>query len=134
MAIALGGIWIAVLAISVLSPDMVSGSEQQHMPIAAFTTWIWGTVATFSVLSFWVGARTEPGRLQLLRPVSLAVSVVWFVAACVAIFGPVMVTGSDPTRMPLCAFLAPVAATIITVLIRTGAGLVAETFEDEYYG
>lgn len=133
MAIALGGIWTAVLAISLLSPDMVSGSEQQHLPMAAFTTWIWGTIATFAVLSFWVGARQEPGRLVLLRPVAMGVTLVWTVAAGVAIFGPEMVTGSDPTRMPLCAFLAPVAATIITALIRTGADLVAQTIEDDAY-
>lgn len=131
MAIALAGIWGAVLAISVLSPDMVSGSEQQHMPIAAFTTWIWGTVATFVVLNFWVGARTVPGRMELLRPVSVAVAGVWTVAAVVAVFGPVMVTGTDPTRMPLCAFLAPIAATIVTAAIRAGADLVGQALVEQ---
>jgi hypothetical protein len=39
-AIGIGGIWIAVLLISLLAPDMVTGSEQQHLPVAAFATWL----------------------------------------------------------------------------------------------
>ena len=43
---ALGVVWAAVVAISVLSPDLVSGSEQEHLPVVAFGTWIWGMVAS----------------------------------------------------------------------------------------
>jgi hypothetical protein len=45
-AIGIGGIWVAVLLLSLLAPDMVSGSEQDHLPLAAFTTWFWGGVGT----------------------------------------------------------------------------------------
>ena len=131
MAIALGGIWAAVLAISLLSPDMVSGSEQQNLPVAAFTTWIWGTVATFTVLSFCASAPHVPGRLELLRPVAFGVAAVWLVAAAVSVLGPEMVTGTDPTRIPVCAFIAPIAATLITAIIRTGADLVGQAFDDD---
>ena len=34
------GIWTAVVLISVLAPDLVSGSEHEHLPIAAFATWL----------------------------------------------------------------------------------------------
>jgi hypothetical protein len=34
-AIGIGGIWVAVLLLSLLAPDLVSGSEQQHFPVAA---------------------------------------------------------------------------------------------------
>src|SRR5215204_4251098 len=40
-AIGIGGIWVGVLLISLFAPDLVSGSEQQHLPLAAFTTWFW---------------------------------------------------------------------------------------------
>ena len=40
------GIWVAVALISLLAPDMVTGSEQQHMAVAAFGTWVWGLIAT----------------------------------------------------------------------------------------
>ena len=28
--------------LSLFAPDLVSGSEQEHLPVAAFTTWFWG--------------------------------------------------------------------------------------------
>jgi hypothetical protein len=46
----IGGIWVAVGLISLLAPDMVTGSEQQHMPVAAFSTWLWGLIATGTYL------------------------------------------------------------------------------------
>lgn len=39
---------------------------------------------------------------------------VWAVATAVAVFGPELVTGSDPTRVPICALLAPIAAMVLT--------------------
>ena len=37
-------IWVAGALISIFSPDIVSGSEQEHLPVAAFVTWISGVV------------------------------------------------------------------------------------------
>jgi hypothetical protein len=34
-AIGIAGIWVAVLLISLFAPDLVSGSEQEHLPVAA---------------------------------------------------------------------------------------------------
>jgi hypothetical protein len=45
-AVGIGGIWTAVLLLSLLAPDLVSGSKQEHLPVAAFTTWFWGGVGT----------------------------------------------------------------------------------------
>ena len=123
MLIAVGGIWAAVAAISLLSPDMVSGSEQQHMPVAAFATWIWGAVATYGMTRYWVAARRDPERGQLHRQLSVAVAGLWLVAAAIAVLGPVMVTGSDPTRIPFCAMFAPIVATVLTFLARSTAEL-----------
>lgn len=123
MLIALGGIWAAVAAISIFSPDMVSGSEQQHMPVAAFATWIWGAVATYGMTRYWVAARRNPTGGQLHRQLSVAVAALWLVAAAVSVFGPVMVTGSDPTRIPFGAMFAPVVATVLTFLARSTAEL-----------
>jgi hypothetical protein len=129
MAIAVGSIWVAVATISLGAPDMVSGSEQQHLPIAAFGTWLWGTIATISVLHFWTGRRhrsARADRLELHRVFAVGVAAVWAVATGVALFGPVMVTGTDPTRMPLAAIIAPIAATVITILARAAVGIVAD--------
>jgi hypothetical protein len=63
-AIGIGGIWIAVLLISLLAPDLVSGSEQQHLPVAAFATWFWGGIGTLVLLwamgRLWGSPRWQP--------------------------------------------------------------------------
>lgn len=106
----LGCIWLSVAAISLFAPDLVSGSEQQHLPVAAFGTWIWGAVATASFMGS--ALRLRDG--SVLQQLTAAVCVLWLVAAVVGIFAPVMVTGSDPTRLPIAAFIAPVAAAVLT--------------------
>jgi hypothetical protein len=123
-AIGIGGIWVAVLVISLFAPDLVSGSEQQHLPVAAFGTWFWGGIGTLVFL--WAMGRLR-GR-AMWRPTWTGLSVVtlgiWAVATILAITLPVMVTGTDPTRIPFAALFAPVAAAMLTAL----AGAVANVF------
>lgn len=59
-AIGIGGIWVAVLLLSLLAPDLVSGSEQEHLPVAAFTTWFWGGAGTLVFL--WAMGRLRGAR------------------------------------------------------------------------
>ena len=123
-AFGIGGIWFAVLLISLFAPDMVSGSEQQHMPIAAFTTWFWGGVGT--LVFVWAMGKVRGSATW--RPIWIGLSVttlaVWTVATIVGIAAPVVVTGSDPTRIPVASFFAPVAASMLTAL----AGVIANVF------
>ena len=123
-AIGIGGIWVAVLLISLLAPDLVSGSQQEHLPVAAFTTWFWGGVGTM-VLLWAMGRLRGSARWQ---PIWIGLSVVtlgiWAVATILAITLPVMVTGTDPTRIPFAALFAPVAAAMLTAL----AGVVTNVF------
>jgi hypothetical protein len=117
LVVATAGIWAAVAAISLLSPDLVSGSEQQHLPVAAFGTWLWGVGSTVMAASAWSALR-RGGRAHLVRPLALGVVAVWALAALMAIFGPVVETGTDPTRLPIAALVAPVAATVATGVVR----------------
>jgi hypothetical protein len=123
-AIGVGGIWTAVLLLSLLAPDLVSGSEQQHLPVAAFTTWFWGGIGTLVIL--WAmsrlrgSARWQPTWIGL----SVATLVVWTLATIFGITLPVFETGSDPTRIPVAAFFAPAAAVMLTAL----AGVIANVF------
>jgi hypothetical protein len=123
-AIGIGGIWIAVLLISLLSPDLVSGSEQQHLPVAAFASWFWGGIGTLVLL--WAMGRLRGSSRW--RPIWIGLSVatlgIWALATILAITLPVMVTGSDPTRIPFAALFAPPAAAMVTAL----AGAVANVF------
>jgi hypothetical protein len=123
-AMGIGGIWVAVLLISVFAPDLVSGSEQEHLPIAAFTTWFWGGVGTLVFL--WTMGRLRGSAMW--RPTWIGLSVVtialWAVATILSITLPVFETGSDPTQIPFAAFFAPVAAAMLTAL----AGVVSNVF------
>jgi hypothetical protein len=40
-AIGIGAIWVAFLLISLFAPDLVSGAQQEHLPVAAFMAWAW---------------------------------------------------------------------------------------------
>jgi hypothetical protein len=123
-AIGIGGIWVAVLLISLLAPDLVSGSQQEHLPVAAFTTWFWGGIGTM-VLLWAMGRLRGSARWQ---PIWIGLSVVtlgiWTLATILAITLPVLVTGSDPTRIPFAAIFAPIAAAMLTAL----AGAIATVF------
>src|SRR5688500_15811771 len=79
-AVWIGGIWIAVLLLSLLAPDLVSGSQQDHLPVAAFTTWFWGAVGTLVFL--WLMSRLRGSARW--RPIWIGLSVVTLVIWAVA--------------------------------------------------
>ena len=119
LTVAVGTIWLAVGLISVFSPDLVSGSEQQHLPIAALTTWIWGTIAT--VAQGALGASTARNRhigAWLVAQPAIT-TVAWSIAVIASVFTPPMRTGTDPTIVPLAALIAPIAACAVTVITAT---------------
>jgi hypothetical protein len=115
-ALGVGGIWVAVLLISLLAPDLVSGSEQEHLPVAAFTSWVWGGVGTVAFLWAMVRLRDNVRWQPAWIGVSVVTLAVWAIATVLGITLPVFETGSDPTRIPVAAILAPAAAAMITAL------------------
>jgi hypothetical protein len=115
-------VWIAVLVISVFSPDLVSGSEQQHLPVAAFGTWLWGTVATVAVLVGGGLLRRAGEALWWVAP-AVATMVIWVVAALASVFAPTMETGTDPTTIPLAALIAPVVAALLSCVVYAAAAV-----------
>jgi hypothetical protein len=123
-AVGLGGIWIAVVLISVFAPDMISGSEQEHLPIAAFTTWFWGGVGSLVFLWAMGKLRGDARWRSTWIGLTAVTLVVWALATVLAITLPVFVTGTDPTQIPIGAFFSPVAAAMLTAL----AGVVAGVF------
>lgn len=122
-AIGVSSIWIAVAAISVFAPDMVSGSEHQHLPIAALTTWLWGGIATPFFLMTMFGLRRSAAWRPIWVGLGVTTVAVWTGTTIVAIASPVVVTGSDPTQIPLGAILAPIGAMVVTTLASVVANL-----------
>jgi hypothetical protein len=129
-AIGIGGIWVAVLLLSLLAPDLVSGSQQDHLPVAAFTTWFWGAAGTLVLLWAMGRLRGRVGWQPIWIGLSVATLGIWAVATILGIMLPVMVTGTDPTRIPFAAIFAPVAAAMLTAL----AGAVASVFRQGLEG
>jgi hypothetical protein len=127
----IAAIWVAVTLISVFAPDMVTGSEQQHLPVGAFGAWFWGLAATGAF--FWGMGRLRGNAVRQPFWIGLAVAttVIWGVATVLSIALPVYVTGSDPTRLPIGAMVSPVAAALLTALGGIAAGVLSRPPEPD---
>jgi len=115
MIVAIASIWLGVLFISLFAPDFVSGSEQEHIPIAAVITWISGAAATRSVLNMMTRRQgIDNSAVNIWIGMAISIAVIWLSVTLVSIFVPEVLTGSDPTRIPLAAILAPIGGAIVT--------------------
>jgi hypothetical protein len=124
-AAGIAGIWLAVLLISLLAPDMITGSEQEHMPIAAATSWLWGLIATIAFLWAMSRLRGSASRRPIWIGLTTATLLLWLIATVLSATLPVVETGTDPTRIPVGALVPPIAATVLTVLGGVTAGVFA---------
>ena len=88
---------------------MVTGSEHERLPIALMTAWAWaGVGTTYALMTPQRGSRTGW---------TLSIVVVWALMALATIFAPVMVTGTDPTSIPLAVMIAPPVAAVVTGML-----------------
>lgn len=105
VGVAVTAIWVAVGLMAVFAPDMIAGSQHEHLPLASITVWVWAAIASGFVAM--CGRDTSSGLV-------IGAAGIWLVAAAAAVWAPVMVTGTDPTRIPLAAILAPLLAAFAT--------------------
>lgn len=122
-AAGLTGIWVAVGLVSLFAPDMVSGSQQEHLPVAAFATWLWGLIATGAFVWGMGRLRGTAARRPIWLGLAIATLAAWLVATLLSISLPVFETGTDPTRIPIGAIVSPMAAAVLTALAGTIAGV-----------
>jgi len=113
--VAVGSVMVSVLLASIFSPDMISGAEHEHLPLAPLTLWVWGAAA-IGYLSF--VRRDGPDPVF-----GLSVAILWAAVAATSIFAPELVTGADPTRIPIAALVAPVVGTIVTGFLALNVAL-----------
>jgi hypothetical protein len=126
---ALGAIWSAVVFAGTFSPDLIHGSEQEHLPLAALTWWFWASLASaFVLVPLAVHRRRDPARGELWFGLVCVTSASWLAAALLSIFTERHLTGSDPTQFPIAAVVAPIAAMIVTACV---AGLVSVLLRSE---
>lgn len=112
-------IWLAVLILSLNSPDLVTGTapDRDAVPVAAFIDWLWGLLATVSVLRATVFRRPGEkgyGQDAAWPWITAVVGGIWLAATIVALAVPVLETGSDPTEIPYAAIVAPIVAAVLT--------------------
>ena len=97
---------IAAVLASLFAPDLVTGQEHDHLPLVALTIWPWAAAAVAYVLM--------ASRRSRARELVLGVILVWAAVAILVIAVPALVTGTDPTRIPLAALIVPPFAAIAT--------------------
>ena len=107
LGIAIGAVWLGTMLIAGFSPDLVTGSQHEHLPIAGITAWVWAVIATAYLASAARGRSISAGSM-------VATVVIWFAAVLGALAAPVLVTGTDPTRIPIVSILVPVLAAFAT--------------------
>jgi hypothetical protein len=121
--LAVAAIWLSATAASIWSPDLVTGSNHEHIPLVAMNVPIWALLATaFAVMA---PAVTANDRLRIWGVYTGAVTIAWVAAAVIAIAAPSLVTGSDPTTIPIAGLIAPVAAMAATAFATVGVVAVA---------
>ena len=125
------GIAVACIVIngvlgSIFSPDLVStsgtatGYTHQHVPIAAYSGWIWSVIALAIVLpTAMQGIRAKVTDRVPWTMLGLGAGGIWLAVMFISIFTPVMVTGTAPwiTEVPLASFISVVAGVVLTWLL-----------------
>jgi len=113
--LAIVGVWLGVVLSGIYAPDMISGSQHEHLAIVGGGDWIWGLVATaIVILAAQKGFRARVTSLVSWAGLAVGVAVVWIGVAMVSAWAPVWVTGTDPTTIPANAMGAPILGTFLT--------------------
>ena len=125
------GIAVACIVISgvlgsIFSPDLVStsgtatGYIHQHVPLAAYSGWIWPVSALAMLLpTAMQGIRAKVTDRVPWTMLGLGAGGIWLAVMFISIFTPVMVTGTAPwlTWVPLASFISVIAGVVLTWLL-----------------
>jgi hypothetical protein len=112
-AMAVCGIWGSLAAASIWSPDLISGSDATHVPVAALTDWFYAVIATGLVLLAFSHRTPDLGRSSWAA-FTLVIYGIWLVVAITSIWTPDLISGTDETRVPIAALVSPIAGVLAT--------------------
>ena len=99
-------------AASIWSPELISGTDQTRVPIAAFTDWFYAVIATGLVLLAF-SRRTPDLPRSSWAAFTLVISGIWLVVAITSIWTPDLIS-DDATRVPIAALVGPIAGVLAT--------------------
>jgi hypothetical protein len=114
--IAVASVWMAIAAASIWSPDLISGANQERVPLAAIIDWFYAALATGLVLMAF-GRRSPGASRSLWLGFTIAIAGIWFVVAIASILAPSIETGTDSTTVPIAALASPLAGVITTAFV-----------------
>ena len=140
--IALACICISGVLGSIFAPDLVTtggsadiGYTHQHVPLAAYSGWIWAVIALAMVLPTAMrGIRAKVTDRVPWTMLGLGAGGIWLAVMFISIFTPVMVTGTAPwiTEVPLASFISVIAGVVLTwLLCRTVKAAFFESAEPQ---
>ena len=115
VGLAITAIWVSVALLGIFAPDMVTGSPPDHIPIIGIFAWIGALMATKHVVAF--SKRASITDRWMWIAYAIGVSAVWAAVALIGIFCPSLVTGTDPTTIPIAGLIAPFAGAAATGLV-----------------
>jgi len=116
--IALACICVSGVLGSIFTPKLVTGMQHQQTPVGGFTGWIFDVIAIAMVVSAAMhGIRAKVTDRAPWTMLGLGVGAIWLAVMFVAIFAPVFVTGTDPTKLPIWALLAAIAGVVFTWIL-----------------
>ncbi|HLG71885.1 MAG TPA: SHOCT domain-containing protein [Chloroflexota bacterium] len=113
-ALAIGAIWISVALAAVYAPDMVTGSQHEHLA-SGWGGWLWGAIATGLIAQAALeGIRARMSARTPWLFLGVSVAVIWAAVVLASVFTPLFVTGTDPTMIPFGAWLVPIGGLVAT--------------------
>ncbi len=119
-AAAVAGIWLAIAAAGAVAPDLVSGSQHEHLKLVGGVDWIWGLLATaLVVLAVLDGIRHRAADTSPWVALAGGVMLVWAGVLFITGTSPVAVFGTDPTLIPYAAMGAPILGVFLTWFVCT---------------
>ncbi len=125
---AIVAIWIAVILTGFFAKDFISGSQQDHIHLAAIQNWFWGSIATaFILIPIVAGRRSHVEANASWYVLGGATAAIWLVVTLLSIYAPAYVTGSDPTTIPTATIMSPIIGMVATGFVAVFVTVVNRT-------
>lgn len=119
VAVALGSIWLGIVIISVSGEDLVYGVERNMFPIVPVVTWVWGAIASGTVLNAMVQRHPSTGdQRNAWVGIAGAAAIIWLAVTIVALIVPSFMFeyGDSSIMIPLGSLIAAPAGALATTI------------------